>query len=104
MDILCTRCGEPWDITSLTDDMTQEEAEKLKAGRGCPCCAEWDLCQLDIPCENCQWYSGGKRFACDAGKFKPRADDARHIQRELAGILGDDIDGLAAMMDDAGLI
>ena len=39
MDILCTRCGEPWGVFSLVDDMTPEEATNLKAGRGCPCCA-----------------------------------------------------------------
>lgn len=81
MDILCTRCGEPWDVFSLTDDMTPEEAEALKAGRGCPCCAS-------TPDE-------------ELHNINP---EGSYAQRHLADILGDDIDGLAATMDDFGLI
>ena len=78
MDILCTRCGEPWDVYSLTDDMTPEEASDLKAGRGCPCCKGKEVTNIN--------------------------PDGSCIQRELAGVLGDDIDGLAAMMEDFNLL
>ena len=81
MDILCTRCGEPWDVFSLVDDMSPEEAEELKAGRCCPCCKH-------TPDENLH-------------NINP---DGSHIQQALAGILGDDIDGLAASMEDFGLL
>ena len=40
MDILCSRCGEPWEVCSLVDGMTPLEAKRLKAGGGCPCCAD----------------------------------------------------------------
>ncbi|GAI66632.1 unnamed protein product [marine sediment metagenome] len=103
MDILCTRCGEPWDICSLTDDMSKEEAEKLKAGKGCPCCINKELCNKDIACHQCLEVIVDKPY-CKLGLLKPRADDARYIQHELASILGDDVDGLSAMMEDAGLI
>ena len=81
MDILCTRCGEPWDVCSLADDMSLKEANNLKAGKGCPCCTNIDSADLH-----------------------PINDDARYIQRELASVLGDDIDGLAATMEDFNLI
>lgn len=81
MDILCTRCGEPWDVYSLVEDMSPKEAEDLKAGRGCPCCSK-----------------------IDSANLHPINDDARYIQRELASVLGEDIDGLAATMEDFNLI
>uniref|UniRef100_A0A6M3M6M9 Uncharacterized protein n=1 Tax=viral metagenome TaxID=1070528 RepID=A0A6M3M6M9_9ZZZZ len=99
MDILCTRCGEPWDVFSLVDDMSPEEAKDLKAGQGCPCCAEKEKCDKDIACEECPEYLNSR---CQAKKFKPINDDGRYVQKALADILGDDIDGLAAEMEDAG--
>ena len=81
MDILCTRCGEPWDVFSLVDDMSPEEANDLKAGRGCPCCKDTSDEELH--------------------NINP---EGSYIQQELAGILGDDIDGLAGTMEDFGLL
>ena len=101
MDILCTRCGEPWDISSLTDDMLPEEAEKLKAGNGCPCCVNKEQCSYEQNCDACSNY---QNYRCSTNKFKLINNDARYIQRELSEILGDDIDGLASEMEDFGLI
>jgi hypothetical protein len=76
VDIYCPRCGEPWDVYSLVEDMTPEEAADLKAGRGCPCC-----------------------------KGKPV--ESRPFRAEASGVLlevlGDDIDGVAATLEDFGL-
>ena len=63
------------------DDMSPEEATNLKAGRGCPCCA-------NTPDE-------------EVRNINP---DGSYIQRELASSLGDDIDGLAGSMEDFGLL
>ena len=101
MDILCTRCGEPWDISSLVMDMLPEEADKLKAGKGCPCCYSKEPCLKDLNCDECSKY---QNYICLVNRFKPINNDARYIQRELAGILGDDTDGLASTMEDFGLI
>ena len=76
MDIYCPRCGEPWDVCSLVDDMTQTEASNLKAGNGCPCCA-------------------GKEI-----KSKP---ERAVLCGALMGIMGDDMDGLASTLDDFGI-
>lgn len=103
MDILCTRCGEPWDVYSLVDDMTPQEAKDLKSGAGCPCCINKELCQDDLACEECEHWDG-LRFSCMANKFKNRAADSSYIQAAIADLFGDDIDGLAASMDDFGLI
>ena len=101
MDILCTRCGEPYDVFSLVDDMTPKQAEYLKAGKGCPCCGGKELCTLETDCLDCVHYKG---YVCTDHKYKAINQDASYIQAELATILGDDIDGLAAMMEDTGLI
>ena len=38
-DILCRRCGEPWDAYGVTHgDMTALEARRFRAGKGCPVC------------------------------------------------------------------
>lgn len=74
MDIYCKRCGEPYDIFSLTDDMTPEEAGRFKRGEGCPCCY---------------------------GKPVEKQPFRAQLASALGGILGDDVDGLAAEMEDA---
>ena len=83
MDLLCIRCGEPWEEYFVRHEMTQEEQDTFWKGQGCPCCAG----QLD-------WKFAGRA---------ERTEFARMAQRELKNVLGDDIDGLAAMMQDFGL-
>lgn len=80
-DLLCQRCGEPWDIFYITDDMTEEERQDFHAGRGCPCCR-------NTPDEDL--------------KLSPRQKDAVEIQAAMRSVLGDDLDGLAAEMEDFG--
>jgi len=75
MDIYCPRCGEPFDVFSLVDDMTPEEAADLKAGRGCPCCQGQEATE------------------------RPLRAEATSV---LLDVLGDDIDGVAAELEDAG--
>jgi len=101
MDILCTRCGEPWDVYSLTNDMTSEEANRLKRGEGCPCCYGKKPCDEEIPCDICPCYEG---LRCTNNKFKVINDEGRLAQTVIAEILGDDIDGLAATLEDFGLV
>ena len=73
MDLLCTRCGEPWEMT--LDDLSPAYRKDFLKGKGCPCCHNLKTA-TNINPEN------------------------SYIQRELAPLLGDDIDGLASMMDD----
>ena len=75
MDIYCPRCGEPFDVFSLVDDMTPEEARDFKAGRGCPCCKGQEVTE------------------------RPLRAEATGV---LLDVLGDDIDGVAAELEDAG--
>lgn len=79
MDIYCQKCDEPWDVCYVGHDMDDDgekgDAERFKRGEGCPCC-EW-------------------------GKNAPKQQSLRGEAMGLvADLLGDDIDGMAAFMDD----
>ena len=75
LDIYCPRCGEPWDVYSLNHDMSAEEAQRLKAGQGCPCCH---------------------------GREIEHRPDRAVVAGALMSVLGDDLDGLAATLEDFG--
>lgn len=46
-DILCAKCGEPWDSYGVREgDMTKEEAARFRRGEGCPCCGFGSQCPL----------------------------------------------------------
>lgn len=89
MDVRCCNCGEPWDQYYLRHDLESEEkedpgtlaAEGWKFGRNrlvvlhCPCCPK------------------------DGSKLRDAEDRAR-ATNELADLLGDDEDGLAATLED----
>lgn len=82
MDLLCQRCGEPYDVFSVTDEMTPEEQGRFNCGEGCPCC-----------------------YGKPEEEFKGRAArtrDAREAQAAMRSVLGDDLDGLAGDMEDFG--
>ena len=81
-DLLCQRCGEPWDLYYVTHEMTDEERKDFHAGKGCPCCCKTPDEDLNL---------------------SPRQKDAVSIQAAMRGVLGDDLDGLAAEMEDFGL-
>lgn len=79
MDVYCTRCGEPWDI----DYVRHEEPEGFARCKGvitsCPCC-QGKLVQLS-----------------------PQDKEQLAIIREVSRMFGDDLDGLAAELQDFGL-
>ncbi|MDD5537373.1 MAG: hypothetical protein PHF12_00225 [Candidatus Omnitrophica bacterium] len=75
MDIYCKRCGEPWDAYGVRHgDLTDEERERFFKGGGCPHCY---------------------------GKPVERRPFRAQLAEALGDVLGDDIDGLAAEMEDA---
>ncbi len=76
MDMLCPRCGEPWDRAYVQHEMTPEEREDLLAGRGCS-----TQCSLN-----------------------PASDsDACVAASAILELCPDDLDGAAALMEDFGL-
>lgn len=76
MDIRCPKCGEPWEIDSLheVDGMTFAQARKKFYKVGC------------------------EVFDSSHGYDDSNASLIAQMGQEL---MGDDVDGLASMMDDA---
>lgn len=81
MDIYCPRCGEPWDNDTLHDEAderntTYREMQTRFAAKGC---AAFDEAHNE----------NGDQFRAAASGV-------------LMEMMGDDFDGVAAMMQDAG--
>jgi hypothetical protein len=74
MDLYCQRCGEPWEYDYVMHEMTPEEKEAFLKGKYCP--------------------------SCKGNEIKERPFRAQ-LASAFQDILGDDIDGLVAEMDDA---
>jgi hypothetical protein len=77
MDLICTRCGEPWDVYHVLHEEPEEFDRQGGLIRACPCCH-------------------GK-------EPEDMTDETRRRLRavaEVAEVLGDDVDGLAALIDD----
>jgi len=87
MELYCQKCDEPWDFWHIQDaDGMDAEVEdygkdgtkpsiRFKAGEGCP--------------------------ACNWGKNAPKKQSLKGMAMgTLFDMLGDDVDGAAAMMDD----
>ena len=80
MDLICTRCGEPWDVDTVLHDMPDEFERKGSRITRCPTCPP-----------------GKPRLS--------RATEARlAVISTLAETLGDDVDGFAATLEDFGLL
>lgn len=81
MDIICPKCGEPWDQAELhdADDMTYTQAARTFTSQGC-----------------------GAVFG---GSCKAVHNDRTAVAEAMYDLLGDDLDGCAAMFEDweAGL-
>ena len=80
MDLVCTNCGEPWEM----DYVLHEEPEAFERRNGviehCPSCPKHKV------------------------KKTPQEEDRLAIIRALGEISGDDIDGLCADLEDFGLL
>ena len=83
MDVRCPKCGEPWDIDSL-----HEEAEYQ--GR------TFDAIRNDFVSNGCGSALGNAAW-CDSHAYSPAAN----VAALAFDIMGDDIDGVASMLEDA---
>lgn len=76
MDVYCQKCGEPWDVCELADGDPRDKKRFLR-GEGCECCG---------------WGRNAPRGFAKSGRAMAMS--------ACADLLGDDVDGMAAMMDD----
>lgn len=79
MDLVCTSCSEPWDLYYVLHD---EPHEFTRSGAGiikCPCCKDRTT------------------------ELTKEERERLAAARELGELLGDDVDGYAAELEDLGL-
>ena len=88
MDIYCHRCGEPWEIDTF-HDIADERGETFA------------VVMSAFQREGCGatgWVAACERATGDGARM--RGD----LSAALAEMLGDDVDGIAAMMEDLGAV
>jgi len=81
MDIICVNCGEPWDTDYVLHEATNDFERKGGVIKKCPACPK----------------DGSQPKLSDESKAR------LEIIESLGEVLGDDIDGLAAELEDLGL-
>lgn len=79
MDLICTRCGEPWEMDYVLHDDPGSFKRKGGVIFHCPACPK------AVP------------------KLDKETEYKLEVARALGDVLGDDIDGLAAELEDLGL-
>ena len=78
MDLICTTCGEPWDMDTVLHEEPQSFKRSGAAVVECPACKE-------------------------NGPAPPELRDKLLAAREAGELLGDDVDGYAVALEDLGL-
>lgn len=78
MDLVCTSCGEPWDMDHVLHEEPQGFTRSGAAIISCPACKE-------------------------NGPPPPELQDKLRLARTAGELLGDDVDGYAAELEDLGL-
>lgn len=79
MDLVCTSCGEPWSTDYVLHDEPEGFTREGAAIVSCPCCKE------------------------RKGKLSKEEREKLAAARDLGQLLGDDVDGYAAELEDLGL-
>jgi hypothetical protein len=80
MDLICTRCGEPWDLYHVLHENPAGFDREGGLIRRCPTC----------PAEE--------------PKLDPHTRAKLAAVRAMAQLMGDDVDGLAAAIADSELV
>jgi hypothetical protein len=80
VDLICTTCGEPWDFYYVLHDEPESFSREGAAIVNCPCCP------------------GKPEDLSEAQK------DLLAAAKELGRLLGDDVNGYAAQLEDMGLV
>lgn len=88
MDIYCPKCQEPWDIDTL-HDAVEERNGGLAAELRRPYDVEFTEVRQDF-----------NRRGCEALGSRHGDGVASPVVGEILDLLGDDIDGAAALLDD----
>jgi hypothetical protein len=98
MDIYCPRCAEPWSIDSIHDEV--DARQSLQGGSRS---VSFNEVLQQFQAQGCKALTEAYGdMECE----KAQGDDRTRLRAEVASamydLLGDDIDGAAAMMEDFG--
>lgn len=89
MDVHCCNCGEPWDQYFLRHELKNMTVEELSS-------EGWEFGQSRLVVLHCP--------GCPKdGSSLPNAEERKRAVREIAQLLGEDEDGLAATLEDFDL-
>ena len=131
MDIYCSTCGEPFELYIETDE-DRQEIQRVREGRCSLCkgvkpptchdcgnqmqgrtlsenrgCGSNDACDDKLICNSCWGYHEEGCHINHTRKYESNKLSKAQASAVLYDILGEDLDGVASMMDDgeyAGLI
>lgn len=100
MDIRCTKCGEPWDLDTLHDEVADRtHLNELTGALRQEVMADYDNhfaeVRADFARRGCEALFGAKHNTTPDR-------EAAGVSAALFDLLGDDIDGIGAMLEDAG--
>lgn len=80
MDLICTRCGEPWDLDYVLHEEPRAFKRHFSCIHRCPCCPP------------------------KPPELPPEERTRLEMVAVVAHICGDDIDAAAAMLEDLNLL
>lgn len=86
MDINCTKCGEPWEL----DYFLHEAPDEFKMANA----------STILECPNCEGKERSTILADMCAEEKAHTLETCETAAALGDLLGDDVDGAAAMMED----
>lgn len=92
MDIRCVKCGEPWDLDSLHDQVDPKARNGQKDGFGGKLYSSFSAARKAFYRDGCEL------FGASHGPIDPEKGAVVAALQDLAG---DDIDGLASDIEDA---
>lgn len=111
MDIYCTRCGEAWDMDCLHDEIDLRGKQGLLKVPAAPASYDWgdpgyqryreayEKCYAtvreDFLTRGCVALTTYGMAQCEK-----RESNTTAAMSAMAELMGDDLDGVAAMMDD----
>ena len=111
MDMYCTTCGEPWDTDTLHEVIEERMmlgllptvkhpgvifGDEYKAYRSAYE-SNYDIVRKDFYWNGCKAMTGYRSDWCEQ-----RNSETANAMSVMIDLMGDDLDGIACMMEDAG--
>lgn len=93
MDIRCSKCGEPWDVDSLHDLVAEEFGHWDPIAQRTVVAGDYSILFERV-------RHDFKRRGCEAFGARHNETKAHPGIAEIQDLLGDDIDGAAALIED----